>query len=103
MSRKDWFKDEINEEKTGIWDGFVTIITGYSSDDTLKAVRFIQIADGTDKDEFISLKKCRELIGETDKTITVMFEDGNHGEIYRYGNEKPYEHWQLIGETGGYW
>lgn len=89
---------EVDGNKIGTWDGFITIFTG--SDDDAKIKRFILTADGTDDDKYITLNDCRKMIGETDSPVTVIFEDYTHGEIYNYGNYGA--KWVQIGSTQGF-
>ena len=89
----------VDGNKIGTWDAIITIFSGYG--DEAKIIRFIHTADGTENDNFITLEDCRAMIGKTERTVTVIFEDWIRGEIYTYGNYGDNKWWQ-VGTTQGF-
>lgn len=89
---------EVDGNRVGIYDGIVTIFTGYGDDAKIK--RFILTANGTEEDQYVTLEDCRKMIGETESTVTVIFDGWLHGEIYKYGSYK--DEWIKYGTTQGF-
>lgn len=92
------YAKEVDGNEVGTWDGIITIFTGYGKNAKIK--RFILTADGTENDRFITLEDCRKMIGETESTITVIFDDWLQGEVYNYGNYGDI--WWQVGITQGF-
>lgn len=90
---------EVDGNEVGVWDGIITIFSGYGENAKIK--RFIHTADGTENDTFITLEDCRKMIGETSGTVTVIFDDWTHGEIYVYGMYTNIA-WIKYGTTQGF-
>lgn len=92
------FGKEVDGNKIGTWDGFITIFSGY--DDNAKIKNFCHTANGTEDDTYITLEDCRKMIGDTEEPVTVIFNDFTHGEIYNFGNYG--KKWCQIGITQGF-
>lgn len=88
----------VDGDKICCYDGIVTVFSGYGK--TAKIKRFMLTADGLEDDKHVTLEDCREMIGETGDTVTVIFESALEGEIYNFGNYGDY--WWQVGRTQGY-
>lgn len=92
-----FFGSVVCGEKVGAYDGFIRILCGD------KGKTICLTADGTEKDEFVTLNDCLRLIdykeGE-DGTVFVIIDDFMRGSMYCYGNHGA--QWEYYGETMGF-
>lgn len=99
IPKKPKMYEQVDGNEVGTWDGFITIFCG--TDENARIIRFIHTANGDDNDKFITLEDCRKMIGGNKyNSVTVIFEDWTHGEIYNYGNYGKC--WVKTGETIGF-
>lgn len=93
------FGDVVDGNKEGLYDGFVTAITGYG--DQTRAFRMAVSAEGNGNDTFYSLNDIKDKIGYVPgDVVTVIIESDVFGKVYSFGNEGDY--WVIVGKTMGY-
>lgn len=96
MIKKETLPIQVSKQQ-GLWAGIVKIIKGNVCIDE------ILIADGSERDHYLTLDECLKKVGGAKKgeVVTVIMEEPLEGRIYRYGNNLD-SYWEQVGTTCGY-